>query len=438
MGAIVKGAASLVGGRKRRREEADAQDAFNKSNQAIQDFNFQNHFEGVQGQGYDAAQAQAGTLGPAAQAQAATLGEANTYDAVGYDSQGYDAERAEAAQAQKTQLGEDTGFRNTFQDLQVNTATADRQAQETDEALAAQAENAALTGGGGATALAAAAAKSKQGVADSIAGQEQQNTQLRAQADQRNQEAALAQRNTARQSNIQQDQFNTGLDQQTRLANQSAANQASQFTASAANQAAQFGASAQNQAAQFGAQAKNQFAQAQFNADNQFALANQNATNQFAQAQFGANNQFALQNAQAQNQASQFGAGQDFAAQQARAQGAQSQEANRFGQQQQQFQINQQRLTDAQNARQQATADLVGGISGAASAIFSDENLKENIKLVGKSPSGINIYHFNYINDDVTYEGVLAQEVEHAAIFDDELGYYKVDYDKIDVEFKQV
>ena len=243
MGTIAKGVTSLFGGRARRREQKEAGVELEGAKAAYDNFQFGNAYEGLEAaqvgsQGYDAQTAQAGTLGPAAQAQAATLGDAQGYESQGYESQGYDAAQAQAAQAQKTNLGEGTGFQNHYQNLQVNTAAADRQSQEADQTLAASQDAAtqAGTGGGGATALLQAALKSKQGVADSIGQQETQNAQLRAQGATQNQQAALQQRNTARQSNIQQDQFNTSNQQQVNLANQSATNSASQFGAQAANQ----------------------------------------------------------------------------------------------------------------------------------------------------------------------------------------------------------
>ena len=68
---------------------------------------------------------------------------------------------------------------------------------------------------------------------------------------------------------------------------------------------------------------------------------------------------------------------------------------------------------------------------------LSDIRAKENIKLIGKSPSGLNIYKFKYINGNNYYQGVMAQEVPHASILGED-GFYKVDYSKVDVEFKKV
>jgi len=67
---------------------------------------------------------------------------------------------------------------------------------------------------------------------------------------------------------------------------------------------------------------------------------------------------------------------------------------------------------------------------------FSDIRLKENIELIGKSPSNINIYKFNYKDNLTTYQGVIANEVPWAAIEHDN-GYIMVDYNKVDVEFKK-
>jgi hypothetical protein len=67
--------------------------------------------------------------------------------------------------------------------------------------------------------------------------------------------------------------------------------------------------------------------------------------------------------------------------------------------------------------------------------------LKENIEKIAVSDSGINIYKFNFIGEDITYQGVIAQELintefEKALIIEDD--FYKVDYSQIDVEFKKL
>ena len=78
-----------------------------------------------------------------------------------------------------------------------------------------------------------------------------------------------------------------------------------------------------------------------------------------------------------------------------------------------------------------------GQVAGALTAIKSDIRLKDDIKLVGKSPSGIKIYNFKYKGDDKKYQGVMAHQVPHASIVNDE-GYLMVDYNKLDVEFKEI
>ena len=78
-----------------------------------------------------------------------------------------------------------------------------------------------------------------------------------------------------------------------------------------------------------------------------------------------------------------------------------------------------------------------GQIGGALTAITSDIRLKDDIKLVGKSPSGIKIYNFKYKGDDKTYQGVMAHQVPEASFVGDD-GYLKVNYNKLDVEFKEV
>ncbi len=91
-----------------------------------------------------------------------------------------------------------------------------------------------------------------------------------------------------------------------------------------------------------------------------------------------------------------------------------------------------------------------GPLSGVATCLTggfcnvnkSDIAYKENIKLVGVSNMGINIYQFNYKDEDGVYEGVIGNELigtkfENALSHDDN-GLLVVDYYKIDVEFKKI
>jgi hypothetical protein len=81
-----------------------------------------------------------------------------------------------------------------------------------------------------------------------------------------------------------------------------------------------------------------------------------------------------------------------------------------------------------------------GGTSATSSGLgdlgFSDIRLKDNIELIGKSPSNINIYKFNYKGDSTIYQGAMANEVSWASVKADN-GYLMIDYNKIDVEFKK-
>ena len=78
-----------------------------------------------------------------------------------------------------------------------------------------------------------------------------------------------------------------------------------------------------------------------------------------------------------------------------------------------------------------------GGGGGGWTPGVSDIRLKEEIQLIGRSQSGINIYRFKYKFTDGMYEGVMAQEVPWAAELTDS-GYYIVDYNKVDVEFRRL
>ena len=124
----------------------------------------------------------------------------------------------------------------------------------------------------------------------------------------------------------------------------------------------------------------------------------------------------------------------------------------------------QSRVTASNAARQAARDQIMGGIGSMGSAMVglastdagmkmlqdnnfwsgapktpSDRKLKKNIKLTGKSPSGINIYSFKYKNSVFgagTYQGVMADEVPHAVVNNG--SYDMVDYNLVDVDFKQI
>ena len=81
----------------------------------------------------------------------------------------------------------------------------------------------------------------------------------------------------------------------------------------------------------------------------------------------------------------------------------------------------------------------------------SDKRLKRNIAFIGNSPSGIPTYTFKYregmnlangyttLDTVNTFVGAMAQDLlelaPEAVILNQDDGYYRVDYSKIDVDF---
>jgi len=85
----------------------------------------------------------------------------------------------------------------------------------------------------------------------------------------------------------------------------------------------------------------------------------------------------------------------------------------------------------------------LGNMSGGnyKAKAFSDRRLKKNIKLIGKSNSGINIYLFEYINKllgEGVFQGVMSDEIPVHAIVKHSNGFDCVDYSLLDVEFKSL
>jgi hypothetical protein len=104
-----------------------------------------------------------------------------------------------------------------------------------------------------------------------------------------------------------------------------------------------------------------------------------------------------------------------------------------------------------QSARIGMYGQIIGGIAGAAlggpigtaiaGKITSERKLKRNITLVGKSPSGLNIYNFEYINPkhgEGVYQGVMSDEIPKEAVLNHPDGHEMVDYSLIDVNFKKI
>ena len=82
-------------------------------------------------------------------------------------------------------------------------------------------------------------------------------------------------------------------------------------------------------------------------------------------------------------------------------------------------------------------ASSVGKFFSGGGFKFSDMRLKEDIRLIGQSPAGVNVYSFKYKQLPGRYIGVMAQEVPWARHLTD-TGYYAVDYSKVDVTFRRL
>lgn len=88
-------------------------------------------------------------------------------------------------------------------------------------------------------------------------------------------------------------------------------------------------------------------------------------------------------------------------------------------------------------------------VAGVGALAFSDLALKTDIKRIGTSPRGIPTYKFRYKSAEhspsgestTEYIGTMAQdlvELEPSAVSVGTDGFYRVDYSKIDVDFKAV
>ena len=157
---------------------------------------------------------------------------------------------------------------------------------------------------------------------------------------------------------------------------------------------------------------------------NQMAGVNIAQQNQTLAAQMGQQNQ-------------QFGAQMDFETSMAQARGAQGMQDRQYSQMTQLFDIAGQRKAAADAARANQRQNIFSGIG----KIFSDRRLKKNIKIIGKSPSGINIYSFEYKNPKYgkyVYQGVMADEIPSKFVGIHSSGYNMVDYSCLDVEFKLI
>ena len=82
-------------------------------------------------------------------------------------------------------------------------------------------------------------------------------------------------------------------------------------------------------------------------------------------------------------------------------------------------------------------------LEGAVRSYFgaqSDRRLKKNINKIGESPSGLNIYSFEYTNSkygEGVFQGVMSDEIPQEAVINNGK-YDMVNYSMLDVEFKQI
>tara|TARA_B110000444_G_scaffold255716_1_gene290599 strand:- start:6411 stop:7334 length:924 start_codon:yes stop_codon:yes gene_type:complete len=100
-------------------------------------------------------------------------------------------------------------------------------------------------------------------------------------------------------------------------------------------------------------------------------------------------------------------------------------------------------LTGAKNKASVASTNAITGMMSSLGSgmMASDRRFKNNIKKIGLSPSGLNIYTFEYKNKDYgsgVFQGVMSDEIPQSAVIKHADGFDRVDYSKLDVEFKQV
>ena len=99
-------------------------------------------------------------------------------------------------------------------------------------------------------------------------------------------------------------------------------------------------------------------------------------------------------------------------------------------------------VANTQAAKDEAWGGVIGGVGDIAGQALglSDRRLKKNIKLIGKSSSGLKIYAFEYIDKffgDGVYQGVMSDEIPSDAVINNG-EYDMVDYSKLDVTFKKL
>lgn len=184
------------------------------------------------------------------------------------------------------------------------------------------------------------------------------------------------------------------------------------------------------------------------------SIGQQESQNQMAAAQGAAQNQMAAaQGAQSAEMARMQGAAQQqqmilggaAAQQQMQLEGAARQQDAKIAGAQAQRQLDFERLQGLMSLEAgmlQGAREAENSRRSTISKFFqSDRRLKENISLIGKSPSGINIYKFEYKDKSIgngVYQGVMSDEVNQEAVVKRPDGYDMVDYSKLDVDFIKI
>ena len=91
-------------------------------------------------------------------------------------------------------------------------------------------------------------------------------------------------------------------------------------------------------------------------------------------------------------------------------------------------------------AQAQMVGAQMGMVGNVLGGLLSDRRLKKNINKIGESPSGLNIYSFEYVNSkhgEGLFQGVMSDEIPQEAVVTIG-GYDHVNYSMLDVEFKQI
>ena len=97
-------------------------------------------------------------------------------------------------------------------------------------------------------------------------------------------------------------------------------------------------------------------------------------------------------------------------------------------------------FTEVGGELKKAGSWLSGQFGGGGNPVESDRRLKKNINKIGESPSGLNIYSFEYIDSKYgkgLFQGVMSDEIPQEAVINNG-EYDMVNYNMLDVEFKQI